>query len=428
VPPPPAGATATPAADLPWTRRDGAWFVGIVLAALLVLLFRIGVPATHVLDEAHYVPAAQGVLEALTDRNYEHPPLGKLLIAAGLALFGDDPLGWRFMSVVFGASTLGAIYLWARALFAERRAALMTVALSAVNHHVYVMSRVAMLDGFMVAFMVGGLAAWSWAARAAPDRRAAWMALAGALLGLSAAAKWSGLFALGWVGCLALLAGEWRRPVRLLVTLGVLPAVCYFATFLPLFCAPDGPAFSFAELWAMQARMLAGQLHVGTDHPYNAGWWTWPLMLRPMWFAFDPEPTPGYVRGVFMVGNPLLMWGGLLFLARTAVAWLREGSAVARHITLGFLFMYLPWILVPRGVWYYYYYYPAALLLGFAASAVFLERRRTADAAQRARWGRLEWSWLVLCVDVFVWFYPFLAALPMNGDLLRLWAWFERWI
>lgn len=410
--------------------RDGLWSLAIVAAGLLLFLVQIGAPARHVLDEVYYVPVARELGATLIDGNLEHPPLGKLLIAAGIHLFGDNPLGWRFMSALFGALTLGAIYLWARALFRERRAALMTVALSAVDHHVYVMSRVAMLDAFMVAFMAGGLAAWAWAERAVPASRARSlrMALAGALLGLSTASKWAGIFALAWVGCMALLVGEWRRPLRLLVTLGVLPAVCYFAAFSPLFFAAEGPAFSCAELWAMQTRMLAGQLLVGTDHDYSAAWWTWPLTLRPMWFAFDPEPAPGFVRGVFMIGNPLLMWGGLLLLARTGFAWLRDRSTIARHITLGFGFLYLPWILVPRSVMYYYYYYPAALLLGFASSAVFLERRQRADGPRRAWWARMEWLWLVLCLDVFIWFFPVLAGLRVNGELLRLWAWFASWI
>lgn len=430
-----AGVKESPAADRAADRRehavrDGLWFAGIVVAAVFFLLIRIGAPAGHVLDEFHYIPAAQEVLATLTDSNYEHPPLGKLLIASSLGLFGDNPLGWRLMSVLFGGLTLGAIYLWARALFAERRAALMTVALSAVNHHVYVMSRVGMLDAFMVAFMAGGLAAWAWAERTEPtsSRRATRMALAGALLGLSIASKWAGILALGWVGCMALLAGEWRRPVRLLLTLGVLPVVVYFATFLPFFLAPAGPALSLSELWAMQTRMLDGQLNVPMDHDYNAAWWTWPLMLRPMWFAFSADPDPGFVRCVFMLGNPLLMWGGLIFLALTAFAWLRQGSRSARHITLGFAFLYLAWAIIPRAGGYYYYYYPAALLLSFAVSAVFLDLRRSADEARRARWGRLEWLWLALCTDVFIWFFPVLASLRVNGDLFRLWVWFTSWI
>lgn len=431
----PAGVEENPPSNLSGTRRedavrDGLWFVGIVLAAMLLLLLQIGAFAGHILDECYYVPAAQEVRATLTDSNYEHPPLGKFLIAASLGLFGDNPLGWRFMSVVFGALTLGAIYIWARALFSERRAALMTVALSAVNHHVYVMSRVGMLDCYMVAFMAGGLAAWAWAERAASasSRRTVLMALSGVLLGLSIASKWVGVLALGWVGCMALIAGEWKRPLRLLATLGVVPAVLYFATFLPFFLAPDGPALSLSELWAMQTRMLDGQLSVGTGHHYSAEWWTWPLTLRPMWFAFEPEPEPGYVRGVFMLGNPLLMWGGLIFLALTAVAWIRDGSKNSRHIILGFAFLYLPWIIIPRAVWYYYYYYPAALLLSFAVSAVFFELRRRPDEARRTYWARLEWLWLALCTDVFIWFFPILAGLRVNGELLRLWAWFKSWI
>ncbi|MEM2992102.1 MAG: hypothetical protein QW467_02360, partial [Candidatus Caldarchaeum sp.] len=47
-----------------------------------------------VFDEAHYVPAVRKLLRG-ESVNHEHPPLSKLLIAASMLVFGDNPLGWR---------------------------------------------------------------------------------------------------------------------------------------------------------------------------------------------------------------------------------------------------------------------------------------------------------------------------------------------
>ena len=49
----------------------------------------------------------------------EHPPLGKMLIAAGSLLFGDNPLGWRAASVLAGAVTLTAVLAWSLALLRD---------------------------------------------------------------------------------------------------------------------------------------------------------------------------------------------------------------------------------------------------------------------------------------------------------------------
>ncbi|MEI9928571.1 MAG: hypothetical protein WDN44_13830 [Sphingomonas sp.] len=40
-------------------------------------------------------PAAQTLLSLGGPRNTEHPLVGKELIALGIALFGDNPFGWR---------------------------------------------------------------------------------------------------------------------------------------------------------------------------------------------------------------------------------------------------------------------------------------------------------------------------------------------
>ena len=53
-----------------------------------------------VADGAHYAGSVAGL-----DPSTEHPPLGKLLIALSMAVFGDNGIGWRVPSVVAGIPT-----------------------------------------------------------------------------------------------------------------------------------------------------------------------------------------------------------------------------------------------------------------------------------------------------------------------------------
>jgi hypothetical protein len=40
-------------------------------------------------------------------------------------------------------------------------------------------------------------------------------------------------------------------------------------------------------------------------HPYSSKWWTWPLLLRPVWYYWkDPGPITGTVVGIWGSGNP----------------------------------------------------------------------------------------------------------------------------
>ena len=88
--------------------------IAIGAAAQALFAWRLTTPHQLVFDETHYVPAARKLAALAAPTNIEHPLLGKTIIAAGIALFGDAPFGWRIASslaatavVVAAASLLG---------------------------------------------------------------------------------------------------------------------------------------------------------------------------------------------------------------------------------------------------------------------------------------------------------------------------------
>ena len=192
--------------------------VSLYAAAQLLFLIGISAPRGYNFDESHYVPAAKQVLQLESDPNREHPPLGKLLMAVGIGLFGDRPLGWRVMSTVFGALTLVGMYLWALALFRDRSLALWAALVTLVNHLLYVQARIGMLDTFMFAFLAWACAAFTaaWDPGLESGRKQRYLAFAGCLLGLATATKWFGFIV--WAACLGIVVmvrlfqGSSRNP------------------------------------------------------------------------------------------------------------------------------------------------------------------------------------------------------------------------
>ncbi|MBI2859635.1 MAG: glycosyltransferase family 39 protein [Chloroflexi bacterium] len=78
----------------------------------------------YIFDELHYVPEAIRFLHREGDYDGvdrgilrpEHPPLGKWLIASGVFLFGDNPIGWRLLAALFGTASILVFYLICRRL------------------------------------------------------------------------------------------------------------------------------------------------------------------------------------------------------------------------------------------------------------------------------------------------------------------------
>ena len=85
----------------------GSWeYTALCLLVLITLIMHFSIimqPSELIFDEQHYVTDARHILQGEGTERIEHPPLGKLFIVFGMFLFGDNPFGWRFFSIFFGA-------------------------------------------------------------------------------------------------------------------------------------------------------------------------------------------------------------------------------------------------------------------------------------------------------------------------------------
>ncbi len=444
------GGLSVPKVNL-LTRRVVALCALIYFVAQIFFLAYIQFPKGRNFDEFHYVPSAKQFLELKPNQNYEHPPLAKELIAVGIAVGGDRPFGWRLMSTVFGALTLVGMFLWGLAVFEKEEAAWLVTALTAVNQLLYVQARIGMLDTFMFAFLAWALAAFAgaWKVGQAPGTTQKLLYFSGAMFGLATACKWFAV--LPWLACGGLVLGvrllqrwgtrfdtreqpesesDWYHPqlwkdVPLrtwLIGLIAIPIACYYFTFIPYFFIP-GMHFGVTDwLFTYQKNMYEGQLRVVGSHPYQSTWTSWALMLRPIWYAFDKEgPHPETVRGVILLGNPLIMWGGLWAILMCLWGWIEERRREAFLILFTYAVFYLSWAVVPRKVAFYYYYYPAGMTLSLALAYALMR-----PELRNLKW--LRWSVVAACLGIFVYFFPILGAVRIPAETFRKWMWLQSWI
>jgi dolichyl-phosphate-mannose--protein O-mannosyl transferase len=399
--------------------RSAAIAVVIFLVAHLALLIGLTVPEKFVFDEVHYVPAARQMLGATPSQpvlNPMHPPLAKELIAASIATFGDNALGWRYPAALFGALAIVAIYLCGLALFSAQAPAIAAALIAAFNQMLYVQARIAMLDVFALGFALLATAAFMHGFRR--ERPHLPFALAGCLFGLAAACKWSGLFPLGVciviVAVIRLMQGwrtlfadarpdDWYRPDlwpgfrvhHAAVCFAVLPIATYLAAFIPLY------GLSLSDLIEAQRRIFADNTTTAiAGHTYMSSWPSWPLLARPVWFLFD-KVAEDNVSAIVFLGNPLVLWPALPALAVVLrdfiVARRREAFLVASF----YFGPWLAWALLPRALGFIYYYLPAATAASLAL--VYVLRR---DGMPR--W--LLWAYVAVAAAGFAAMLPISAA------------------
>jgi dolichyl-phosphate-mannose-protein mannosyltransferase len=400
-----------------------AMILGVV--SLSLLLAGIGRPAFMYYDEGVYVPEArsfvQGQMDADTKmHNLARPPFGKVLMAIGMKAAGDTPFGWRIASAVCGALTLVAVYLWTLLLLPDPGVAFFAACLAFFNNFLFVMSRVGMMDSFLVFFLMWSLVAYTAAIvldLAARSRRFLFVC-SGVLMGLAGACKWNAIdtlavlvvvsFALLWLarrspaGSVAPLVPYTRNiqqigVLTLLLGLVVAPMVSYSLTYWPL-CRLLRQPFNLTELAAIHRYMWYLSTHWATNKAITSAWYTWPLNTNPQ-------------RALsYLVANPVVAWGGLVAvifcLRRFWKTWdLPEGLVV-----LLFAANYLQWAVTPEKGLMYYYYYPAVMILGVAIAVALRSLPPTIFRV------RLSLILLVAAATVFLWCYPQMMHLEAPWD------------
>ncbi|MDO9564221.1 MAG: phospholipid carrier-dependent glycosyltransferase [Bradyrhizobium sp.] len=420
------------------TSRSAVIAAIIFIVAHLALLAGVTTPEKLYFDEVHYVPAARQMLEPVMPSpmlNPMHPPLAKQLIALSIRTLGDAPLGWRYPGVLFGSLSIVAMYLCGLALFAAQGPAVAAAMLAFFNQMVFVQSRIAMLDIFSLAFGLLATAAFMHGFR--KPRPHLWFALAGLGFGLSAACKWSGLFALAV--CIAIVAvirlmqgwrtqfadsaaGDWYRPglwpdfrlTHFAACFVAIPAFVYLATFVPLY------GLSFPDLLEAQRRIFSDNTTTAiAGHTYMSSWPSWPFLVRPVWYLFD-KVSDDRIAAVVFLGNPLVLWAALPALAVCLRDWVVTRRADAFLILSFYAGPYLAWALLPRTLGFLYYYLPAATLASLAL--VYVLRRGNSP-----RW--LLWAFVAATAAGFAAMLPITVAIVGTSmdTFVRLML-FRSWI
>jgi dolichyl-phosphate-mannose--protein O-mannosyl transferase len=407
--------------------------MGLTIFAALLRFPRLQTPAEMFFDEIYYAKAAQQVLagqEVTEERT--HPPLSKLIIAASIAVAGDRAFGWRLASALAGTLLVGATYALAAALFEDRFAAAGSAMLVALDGLVLVESRIAKPDIFLSLFLVVALAAfWRYLrmrlargglAGDAPGGGVRWLYVSGVAAGAALATKWTAAVVLASIPLtLALL---WRRgqlaPARrdlwhLVAAFTGAPLAVYLLTYVPYFALGHGAS----DLVRHHVSMYEFHASLTEGHPYQSRWWSWPLLVRPIWYHYY-EAAPQLYRGILAIGNPIIWWAGLPALAFVAVQAVRRRGVAETFLAVGFLVSYAPYALIPRAL-FLYHFLPALLFLIMALALVLARVRARIGSGVVLAYVALAAGWLVA-------YYPVLSALPIAASRYWRLMWFGSWI
>lgn len=320
-----------------------------MLVATLVMHFSvINNPKELILDEQHYVVDARNIIQNNEDLRLEHPPLAKLFVVAGIKIFGDNPVGWRFFSVLFGTILIVLFYFICRKLGLSRRATNIATFLLALENFTFLQASVAMLDVYFVTFMLLAFLLYLY-------RK---YICSGVAVGLSGLSKLYGALAVPAMTIHWLFT---RERANKQFILSVISALVSFVALLPLFDFAishhfQNPINRIIEMLSSSG----GQTFANTTHPALSRPWDWVFMYKPMAYWH----TPHYIGAISLTIWALIVptFAYMIYLAVKrdetglfGVAW--------------FSSTYILWIpisIFTNRISFIYYFYPSigAICLG----------------------------------------------------------------
>ncbi len=416
-------------------------------------------------DEIYFVRTAQEYLHLQLPYEWTHPPLGKLIQASGILVFGFNPFGWRIMGVIFATLMIPLIYLLGKKMFGTWIGGFTSAFLLTFDFMHFTMARMGTADTYVVFFSLASQLFFliylknvldkGWKTSVIP----LFLAFTFAALGIST--KWLVLF--GFLGALAILVSMrlsevkklkgnitakfyalLDRPYSQIVGFLLLAIGIYFLTYIPDMLAGR----SFLGVLNLQEQMYIYQSTLKATHPFASPWYSWPFLFDPFnkWVPYAGSQYPNMVHVplflelaslpngttsvIVLMGNPAVWWLGFAAIVGLTVFTVTKlfkknfsfkNNLPAVFILVYFFFQWLVYIFISRITFIYHFYSDVPFLC--LGSAFIINRY------WNNKWGKiLSIAYFALVVGLFVLFYPVISGAPTSTSFINSLQWFKSWV
>ncbi|MCX7749724.1 MAG: glycosyltransferase family 39 protein [Clostridia bacterium] len=421
-------------------------------------------------DEVYHPRTAFENLNRMEPLETSHPPLGKLLIALGVSIFGMNPFGWRIMGTLFGAAMIPAMYLLGRRLFSGRIYAFGSAFLIMFDFMHFAQTRIGTIDSYPTFFvilayffMAGSFLNKSY--KMSFKKSLIPLFAAGLCWGLGMASKWTALSTGGGLAVLYFTSKvieylDFKKVLRkrkrkeilpvwtgsfvrkniiytslcCVIFFVIIPVLIYVSSYLPIITLP-GPQHNLEEVVRYQKNMSDYHVNLTVRHPFESPAYSWPLISKPL-LEYRGEGLPqNKVSIIYVLGNPAIFWFGIVcvFVVIAIGIWKRDKRALL--IIVAFAFQYLPWFTVTRCIFIYHFFTAVPfLILSVIYVLEFLQKDLPGVMAKAFMDQKIQFvtykaangfiiGYLAVVGILFAVFYPAISGLVVDSSYLEWVKW-----
>ncbi len=342
--------------------------------------------------------------------------------------------------------------------------------LIAFENSLLVQTRLILLDGFLLLF---GFLSWYLYARYKNKGSVGLFYASVLVAGLAFSVKWTGVTFLGVILILesiSFIRNRTRITFSRILYGVLLSASLYFSIFIvhlnilnktgpgDAFMTPGfkktligsldyqnpdiKPLNSYQKFIELNWQMYDANARLTATHPYSTKrdcppviegkdsapchqffWYTWPLMVRPIYYWNESVNRPGTSSRIYFLGNPVVWWGGtvgIVLLIVTIITNLFQkikNDRLSWFILGAYFFNLLPFIGINRAM--FLYHYLTAMIIGVIALIYGMDKLSGRK--------KIAIGVIGLALVSFIYFAPLSYGLPLSNTAFKERIWFSSW-
>ncbi|MDD5603385.1 MAG: phospholipid carrier-dependent glycosyltransferase [Eubacteriales bacterium] len=366
-----------------------------------------------------------------------------------------NPFGWRIMGTLLGALMIPFMYAFGMKLFKKRFYAICSAYLLSVDFMHFVQTRIATIDVYCVFFIIlmyyflydyhiKKSYTLGYRKSLVP------LFLSGLAFGLGAASKWIGIYAGAGLALIFIItkflesrdyirelrneegyAPAWLKrfvPFHInrtflwsILFFAIVPAAIYILSYIPYLVLRNYDLRSILDNQIYMYKYHSKDV-LDATHAYGSMWWSWPVMLRPMWFYGGGDLPEGIASSIVCMGNPAVWWVGIPAMIASMVISIVKKDRSMLPVFIAAAFQYLPWIFISRVVFIYHFFSTVPFVI---LSIVYIIKTILEKYPRKKYY---IYAYLGLAGVLFAMFYPVLSAMEVSRPYVDyVLRWFPGW-
>lgn len=373
-------------------------------------------------DEIYFARSTYEYVNNLSNYEWTHPPLGKLIQAIPIFITKEfTPFNYRLMGNIAGILMILIMYLFAHEMYQKRKYSILGSLLVFFDNAHFVQTRIGTVDSFLVLFI---LISTYYLYKYIKYLKIKHLIISIIFLSLSTSVKWIGLYLVpAYILILFIINRVQKEKIykyilKISLLIIIIPLI-YISINLIKPNLDTIKTNNIKNIITQTKTMYDYHSNINQDHPFSSKWYTWPISYKPVWYY--TKDNINTKQTIAFLGNVSIWYLGIITILLLPYYIIKKKNKKSLFILILILSLYLPNILINR-IMFLYHYFPILPFLYLSIINFYYQINKN------NKQDKLIYIYIVLVIITFIIYYPISSGLDISKQYVELTKIFNSWI